>query len=157
MPRDVKLMIIERTMPELADCHGPTEAFMTDLEMLVMSPGGRERAGSPCFADPAVQSKLLRLTCFSALWAWSDPDERNGGELQRRRLRAASLWVLRENERARRFYEKLGGDTVGDQQDIREDGVVFVEVPYGWGDLGALAQRANAVDGDKKDDRSSRV
>jgi ribosomal protein S18 acetylase RimI-like enzyme len=65
-----------------------------------------------------------------------------GGELQRRRLQAASLWVLRENESARRFYEKLGGDIIGDKKDIREDGVVFVEVAYGWRDLGALAQRA---------------
>jgi ribosomal protein S18 acetylase RimI-like enzyme len=63
-----------------------------------------------------------------------------GGELQRRRLQAASLWVLRENESARRFYEKLGGDITRDKKDIREDGVVFVEVAYGWRDLGALAQ-----------------
>jgi ribosomal protein S18 acetylase RimI-like enzyme len=65
-----------------------------------------------------------------------------GGELQRRRLQAASLWVLRENEGARQFYEKLGGDIIGDKKDIREDGGVFVEVAYGWRDLGALAQRA---------------
>jgi ribosomal protein S18 acetylase RimI-like enzyme len=65
-----------------------------------------------------------------------------GGELQRRRLQAASVWVLRENESARRFYEKLGGDIIGDKKDIREDGVVFVEVAYGWRDLGALAKRA---------------
>jgi hypothetical protein len=55
-----------------------------------------------------------------------------GGQLQRRRLQAASLWVLRENESARRFYEKLGGDITGDKKDIREDGVVFVEVAYGF-------------------------
>ena len=65
-----------------------------------------------------------------------------GGELQRRRLQAASLWVLRKNESARRFYEKLGGDIIGDKKDIREDGVAFVEVAYGWRDLGALAQTA---------------
>jgi ribosomal protein S18 acetylase RimI-like enzyme len=65
-----------------------------------------------------------------------------GGELQRRRLQAVSLWVLRENESARRFYEKLGGDIIGVKKDIREDGVVFVEVAYGWRDFGALAQRA---------------
>jgi ribosomal protein S18 acetylase RimI-like enzyme len=65
-----------------------------------------------------------------------------GQELQRRHLQAASLWVLRENQKACRFYEKLGGDIVGDKKDIREDGVVFVEVAYGWRDLGALVQRA---------------
>jgi ribosomal protein S18 acetylase RimI-like enzyme len=65
-----------------------------------------------------------------------------GQELQRRQLHAASLWVLRENQKACRFYEKLGGDIVGDKKDIREDGVTFVEVAYGWRDLGALVQRA---------------
>jgi len=46
MPRNAKLLIVERRMPELADCNGPAETFMTDLEMLVMSPGGRERTES---------------------------------------------------------------------------------------------------------------
>jgi hypothetical protein len=54
-----------------------------------------------------------------------------GAELQHRRLQAASLWVLRENESARRFFEKLGGDIVGDEKDIREDGVILVEVIAG--------------------------
>jgi ribosomal protein S18 acetylase RimI-like enzyme len=63
-------------------------------------------------------------------------------ELQRRRLRAASLWVLRENQNACRFYESLGGDIVADKKDIGEDGVVFDEVAYGWRDLGALVRRA---------------
>jgi ribosomal protein S18 acetylase RimI-like enzyme len=65
-----------------------------------------------------------------------------GQELQRRKVHAASLWVLRDNTDARRFYEKLGGDIVADKQDIREDGVVLGEVAYGWRDLGALLQRA---------------
>jgi C-methyltransferase len=43
MPQDAKLMLIERKMPELADCEGAVETFLTDLEMLVMTAGGRER------------------------------------------------------------------------------------------------------------------
>jgi hypothetical protein len=46
MPRNAKLLIVERRMPELTDCNAPAETFMTDLEMLVMSPGGRERTES---------------------------------------------------------------------------------------------------------------
>jgi ribosomal protein S18 acetylase RimI-like enzyme len=65
-----------------------------------------------------------------------------GQELLRRQMHAASLWVLRENQNARRFYEKLGGDIVGHRKDISEDGVVFFEVAYGWRDLGALLQTA---------------
>lgn len=37
-----KLMIIERALPELGQ-PGTAEAFLLDLEMLVMTPGGRER------------------------------------------------------------------------------------------------------------------
>jgi O-methyltransferase/methyltransferase family protein len=46
MPPNAKLMLVERKLPELADCDGPAETFTTDLEMLVMSPGGRERTES---------------------------------------------------------------------------------------------------------------
>jgi ribosomal protein S18 acetylase RimI-like enzyme len=65
-----------------------------------------------------------------------------GQELQRRQLQAASLWVLHENTKACRFYEKLGGAIVGDKKDVREDGVVFIELAYGWRDLRVLVQRA---------------
>jgi len=61
-----------------------------------------------------------------------------GEELRLRRLRAASLWVLRVNQKACRFYEKLGGDIIAEKTEIREDGTVFVEAAYGWRDLGAL-------------------
>jgi ribosomal protein S18 acetylase RimI-like enzyme len=63
-------------------------------------------------------------------------------ELLSRQLRAASLWVLRENQNACRFYESLGGHIVASKEDMREDGVVFAEVAYGWRDLGALLRRA---------------
>jgi hypothetical protein len=38
-----RLLIVERVMPELADPAAGVERFMTDLEMMVMTPGGRER------------------------------------------------------------------------------------------------------------------
>ena len=37
-----KLLLIERELPELGQASGP-EPFRLDLEMLVMTPGGRER------------------------------------------------------------------------------------------------------------------
>jgi ribosomal protein S18 acetylase RimI-like enzyme len=86
-------------------------------------------------------SSIYVLRAFQRCGLGVAPMSATGGELQRRRLQAASLWVLQQNESARRFYEKLGGDIVGDKTDIREDGVVFVEVAYGWRDLGALVQR----------------
>ncbi len=38
-----RLLAVERRMPERAEIGSSREAFMTDLEMLVMTPGGRER------------------------------------------------------------------------------------------------------------------
>jgi hypothetical protein len=43
MPRNARLLLIERKMPEVADCSSSAEPFMTDLEMLVMASGGHER------------------------------------------------------------------------------------------------------------------
>lgn len=43
MPANARLLVIERRMPERAETGLAREAFMTDLEMLVMTPGGRER------------------------------------------------------------------------------------------------------------------
>ncbi|WP_086993376.1 GNAT family N-acetyltransferase [Rhizobium sullae] len=57
--------------------------------------------------------------------------------LQARRHRAASLWVLRENAVARRFYERLGGELVSEKED-RRDTMTLVEVAYGWRDLSPL-------------------
>jgi O-methyltransferase domain len=41
-PED-KLLIIERQLPELGQPGRPAGPFLLDLEMLVMTPGGRER------------------------------------------------------------------------------------------------------------------
>lgn len=52
---------------------------------------------------------------------------------------AASLWVLRENEPARAFYEQLGGIVVGERTETGAHGAL-VETAYGWRDLRALAR-----------------
>jgi O-methyltransferase domain/Dimerisation domain len=43
MPPDATLLILERVMPERVAEGQAVEAFLVDLEMLVMTPGGRER------------------------------------------------------------------------------------------------------------------
>jgi hypothetical protein len=43
MPENAKLLIIERRMPEVAEPGVAAESFFVDLEMLVMTSGGRER------------------------------------------------------------------------------------------------------------------
>jgi ribosomal protein S18 acetylase RimI-like enzyme len=58
-------------------------------------------------------------------------------DLKRRGFNAAALWVLRENLKARRFYEHVGGKVIAEREDVR-DGVVLVELSYGWRDLNEL-------------------
>lgn len=54
--------------------------------------------------------------------------------------KAASLWVLSENARARAFYEELGGAILSEK--VEEfSGTALVEVAYGWKDLAALVSR----------------
>jgi hypothetical protein len=45
MPAHARLVVIERILPELAAPESDIEGFLTDLEMLVMTSGGRERTG----------------------------------------------------------------------------------------------------------------
>jgi ribosomal protein S18 acetylase RimI-like enzyme len=58
-------------------------------------------------------------------------------DLQRRGFRAAALWVLRDNLRARRFYEGCGGKVIAEREDVR-DGTVLIELAYGWPELKEL-------------------
>lgn len=58
-------------------------------------------------------------------------------DLRRRRYVAAALWVLRDNLRARRFYEHFGGKVIGEREDAR-DAAVLVELAYGWPELKEL-------------------
>jgi len=46
MVRDAALLIIERMLPERAEQGRAAEAYLVDLEMLVYTPGGRERTES---------------------------------------------------------------------------------------------------------------
>lgn len=50
---------------------------------------------------------------------------------------AVGLWVLRENDAGRRFYEGCGGTLLDGEAGIRGQGQ-FTEVAYGWRDLGLL-------------------
>jgi len=59
------------------------------------------------------------------------------GALVARGHRAVSLWVLKQNAPAHRFYERLGGTFIIEK---RAD---LIEVAYGWSDLPGLATRAD--------------
>ena len=54
--------------------------------------------------------------------------------------RSAALWVVRDNLRARQFYERLGGRWVGAAVD-EIGGAKLTEMAYGWEDIGPIAGR----------------
>lgn len=55
-------------------------------------------------------------------------------ELVDRDLRSMIIWVLRENAPSRRFYERMGGAWIRDEE--RElDRVRVIESAYGWPDI----------------------
>jgi ribosomal protein S18 acetylase RimI-like enzyme len=56
------------------------------------------------------------------------------GALAVRGMTAATVWVLRDNRRARRFYETLGGRPVADRP-LDFGGTEVMEVAYGWPDV----------------------
>ena len=59
------------------------------------------------------------------------------GALQARGFSSICLWVLRGNTNARAFYERLGGEVVGERTQVDgEDS--FDEVAYGWANLDSL-------------------
>ena len=72
-------------------------------------------------------------------------------DLLARELRGAALWVLRDNEPARRFYEALGAKVVSQRVETVDEHIgggrarppddKLHEVAYGWPDLSVLAPR----------------
>ena len=72
MSPNARLLIMERKMPEIAEQGIATETFFTDLEMLVMTSGGRERTEGE-FSKLLEQAgfKLARiLSTASPLWVF---------------------------------------------------------------------------------------
>jgi ribosomal protein S18 acetylase RimI-like enzyme len=62
-------------------------------------------------------------------------------ELLDRGFPSMIIWVLRENAPSRRFYERMGGHHIRDEE--RElEGVRITESGYGWEDIRPLARSA---------------
>ena len=63
-------------------------------------------------------------------------------ECLRRGWRGVTVWVLRENEPSRRFYEGMGGRYLDGRDETREiDGVAITESGYAWDDVSAIGRR----------------
>jgi GNAT superfamily N-acetyltransferase len=99
--------------------------------------GGRERAG-----EVGYKGELY------AIYVLDDFQRRGYGlqlvhavvdGLKQMSLDDMIIWVLRDNARARQFYEKLGGRYVR-AQSITIGSATLEEVSYGWPTLDALTQ-----------------
>jgi ribosomal protein S18 acetylase RimI-like enzyme len=54
-----------------------------------------------------------------------------------RGFRGVALWVLKKNAHARHFYEKCGGEVIGERKAVRGQ-VVLTEVAFGWREIKVL-------------------
>lgn len=63
--------------------------------------------------------------------------------LQQRGAVSLLVWVISDNQAARRFYEKLGAELLVEQP-FTWDGLDLMEAGYGWHDLSALQQACSA-------------
>ena len=145
LPDDVlaKLSVPERTAmwerlltaPPL-----PTKIFVGEVEGEITALGACGLQRDARLADEGFGGEI------SAIYVLRAQQHRGMGTALMRAMASAliglgctgmSLWVLRENTPARRFYEKLGGCIIGEKEERRPFGNV-VEVTYGWPDLRSL-------------------
>jgi hypothetical protein len=54
-------------------------------------------------------------------------------------INAAALWCLKDNADARKFYERIGGEFLIEQQGS-EAHANCIEVAYGWRDIARLGK-----------------
>lgn len=110
------------------------EVWLAELDGAVVGFGscGPERAGLAGYRGEFLALYVLRRAqgrgigpaLMRAMW----------GSLRDRGLVPATVWTLRDNWRARAFYEKLGGRKVADRP-LDFDGAVVMEVAYALTDL----------------------
>jgi ribosomal protein S18 acetylase RimI-like enzyme len=124
----------------LAEPSQATAVFVTELGGRIVGFGscGKQRAEAlrlqgydgeihALYVLKGFQRRALGTGLLSAMAA----------HMQGRGMRAASLWVLRNNAPARCFYEHRGAQLLAEREDVRPEGVLF-EVAYGWPDLTAI-------------------
>ena len=95
--------------------------------------GGYDGEINAIYVLRAFQRRALGSRLLSAM----------ASDLSGRGFTAVSLWVLRDNAPARRFYERYNAKVVAEREETRPDGVL-IEVAYGWKPLAELARLTGA-------------
>ena len=99
--------------------------------------GGPERDGSPDFRGELYAIYVLKQRQGCGLGKRLVTAV--AGRLSGQGINSLLIWVLADN-RAKRFYEKLGGLAVAERP-ASIGGVDLTEVAYGWRDTGSLARQ----------------
>jgi ribosomal protein S18 acetylase RimI-like enzyme len=123
----------------ITDRRSPADVFLARFDGADVGFGvcGREQVGLEGYQGEFHALYLLRAaqgrgigTALMAAMASS---------LIERGMTAVTVWVLRDNWRARRFYEKLGGRMIAERP-LDFDGTCVMEVAYGWADVTPISR-----------------
>lgn len=113
----------------IEDGSGRVYVVEHDGEVVGFASGGRERAGETGYSGELYA--IYILDAFQRLGHGRELVKAVVDGLRELGLEDMIVWVLRDNGRARRFYERLGGVYVREQP-ITIGSVTLEEVSYGW-------------------------
>lgn len=127
-----------RILSESAATHAVHVAEDRQVGIVGFASGGPERSGDSeyrgelyaIYVQPQYQRKGLGVQLTGAIV----------DSLVRFDLHSMLVWVLTDNQQARMFYERLGGQYLSTQP-IEVGGISLDEVAYGWPDIGVLQRR----------------
>lgn len=109
-----------------------------DGEVVGFVNGGPNRADDPAF--PGEIYAIYVLPTHHGHGHGAALMRASARECVARGWRGMLLWVLRDNEPSRRFYEHMGGRHLSGRDTDREiEGVSLTEAPYAWDDVAPLA------------------
>ncbi|MYA84949.1 MAG: GNAT family N-acetyltransferase [Acidimicrobiaceae bacterium] len=116
-----------------------TSTFVAETDMgeiIGFASGGPERLGNPAYEGEIYAVYVLQE--HQRLGVGRRVFDAVVQQLLRDGFASMMLWVLEDNRRARRFYESMGGEQVG-QRTITIGGADLTELSYGWKDISGIA------------------
>lgn len=121
----------------IAERDGQPVGFITSGRTKTPPPGS-----SPI--RPTHSAEIYALYLHSDVWRQGIGGEliRKAAEnLKNRKHSTLCLWVLEGNDRAKRFYEKMGGQRIGKKM-VEIGPSNLKEICYGWKDISNLVPRS---------------
>jgi ribosomal protein S18 acetylase RimI-like enzyme len=109
-------------------------------QIVASGSGGSERDGMPGY-DGELYG-LYVLAAYQRQGIGRELAQTVAGRLAADGFSSMIVWVLRDNPKARAFYEAMGGVLAGEKT-ITIGGVDLVEVAYGWRELNAERRMMN--------------